>query len=177
LDLARQHQKGSVAENATLVAFDFTEGWFRASGLYDLCEKYQLLFMQQFIADKFRWQVKNAWWKYCHRAKQAKPVVEMLPPPKQEKAKELRQQGWTQERIGAVLGVPQRTISDWLKQFSDFAKLPPETSTITGADGKQYPASRYTRRSIRRRGLGNSAVLRMVASQTKIISLASHTFA
>lgn len=35
LDLTRQRQKGRVSENATDVAFDFTEGWFRSSGLYD----------------------------------------------------------------------------------------------------------------------------------------------
>jgi len=42
LDLARSYQKGRVPENGTIVPFDFTEGWFRTSGLYDLCEKYQL---------------------------------------------------------------------------------------------------------------------------------------
>jgi len=41
LVLARKYQKGRVAENATFVAFNFTEGWFRNSGLCDLCEKYQ----------------------------------------------------------------------------------------------------------------------------------------
>lgn len=35
LDLAKQHQEGRVAESATHVAFNFTEGWFRTSGLYD----------------------------------------------------------------------------------------------------------------------------------------------
>ena len=40
LDLARRHQTGRVTENVTSVTF--TERWFRDSGLYDLCEKYQL---------------------------------------------------------------------------------------------------------------------------------------
>jgi DNA-binding transcriptional MerR regulator len=36
LDLCRQYQKGRVSEKLTGVSFDFTEGWFRTSGLYDL---------------------------------------------------------------------------------------------------------------------------------------------
>ena len=39
--LARAHRDGRGAENAPNGAM-FTEGWFRDSGLYDLCEKYQL---------------------------------------------------------------------------------------------------------------------------------------
>ena len=42
LDLARKYQNGRVPRNGTIVPFDFTEGWFRDSGLYALCEKYQL---------------------------------------------------------------------------------------------------------------------------------------
>ncbi|WP_043883843.1 helix-turn-helix domain-containing protein [Caldanaerobacter subterraneus] len=42
LNLARQHQKGRVTDEVTSVTFDFTEGWFRNSGLYDLEEQYQL---------------------------------------------------------------------------------------------------------------------------------------
>ena len=36
LDLCKQHQTGRVSEKLTNVSFDFTEGWFRTSGLYDL---------------------------------------------------------------------------------------------------------------------------------------------
>ena len=43
LDFVKKYQIGRVAKNATGVAFDFTEGWFRTSGLYDLCEEYQHL--------------------------------------------------------------------------------------------------------------------------------------
>ena len=35
LVLVREHQKGRGAKNAPSGAFDFTEGWFRNSGLYD----------------------------------------------------------------------------------------------------------------------------------------------
>ena len=35
--------------------FDFTEGWFRDSGLYGLDEEYQLLFFEKFKGDKFNW--------------------------------------------------------------------------------------------------------------------------
>lgn len=55
LDLARKHQNGRVPKNGTIVPFDFTEGWFRNSGLYDLCEKYQLALMEAFITDKCKW--------------------------------------------------------------------------------------------------------------------------
>lgn len=41
LALAREHQKERVTKNVTAVIFNFTEGWFRNSGLCDLCEKYQ----------------------------------------------------------------------------------------------------------------------------------------
>ena len=40
LELAKAHQSGRVTENVTIVTF--TEGWFRDSDLYALCEKYQL---------------------------------------------------------------------------------------------------------------------------------------
>jgi site-specific DNA-methyltransferase (adenine-specific) len=36
LELARQHQKGRVSGDDTTVSFDFSEYWFRNSGLYDL---------------------------------------------------------------------------------------------------------------------------------------------
>jgi len=55
LDLARSHQSGRVTEGVTGVTFDFTEYWFRTSGLYDLCEEYQLDFMKRFIAGKCQW--------------------------------------------------------------------------------------------------------------------------
>jgi len=55
LDLAKQYQKGRVSEDDTPVAFDFTEGWFRTSGLYGLCPEYQMRFMEAFIAARCRW--------------------------------------------------------------------------------------------------------------------------
>ena len=42
LDLAKERQEGRVADIAT-TGNNFTERWFRDSGLYDLEEKYQLL--------------------------------------------------------------------------------------------------------------------------------------
>jgi hypothetical protein len=36
LALAKQHQEGRVTKKVTFVTFDFTEGWFRNSGIYDL---------------------------------------------------------------------------------------------------------------------------------------------
>jgi site-specific DNA-methyltransferase (adenine-specific) len=55
LGLIKNLQNGRVAENATAVTFDFSEYWFRTSGLYDLCDKYQLQLISAFIADKFNW--------------------------------------------------------------------------------------------------------------------------
>lgn len=56
LESAKQHQKGRVSKNATNVALhNFTEGWFRNSGLYDLDERYQEKLMNDFIADKCNW--------------------------------------------------------------------------------------------------------------------------
>ena len=54
LGLAKKHQTGRVTEKVTNVTF--TEGWFRDSGLYALCEKYQLRFMEGFIADSCNWK-------------------------------------------------------------------------------------------------------------------------
>ena len=55
LNLAKEHQLGRVSDNLTIVSFDFSEGWFRTSGLYALNEKYQLNCIERFIADKCRW--------------------------------------------------------------------------------------------------------------------------
>ncbi|MFL2131988.1 hypothetical protein [Ruoffia sp. FAM 20858] len=41
LEKAKSLQIGRVPSFGTNVAFNFTEGWFRNSGLYDLNEKYQ----------------------------------------------------------------------------------------------------------------------------------------
>jgi len=48
LVLVREHQKGRGTKNVPSGTFDFTEGWFRNSGLYDLCEKYQIKLAQEF---------------------------------------------------------------------------------------------------------------------------------
>ncbi|MFL2129580.1 hypothetical protein, partial [Ruoffia sp. FAM 26255] len=53
LEKAKHHQKGRVDNKSTVV--DFTEGWFRNSGLYDLNEKYQERLIDDFIQDKFNW--------------------------------------------------------------------------------------------------------------------------
>ncbi len=56
LDLAKQCQTGRVPKNGTNVPFfDFTEGWFRNSGLYDLEPKYQERLIKEFVVDKCNW--------------------------------------------------------------------------------------------------------------------------
>ena len=57
LDLARKYQNGRAPKIGAFAPFDFTEGWFRNSGLYDLCEKYQLRFMNTFIENKCQWNI------------------------------------------------------------------------------------------------------------------------
>ena len=49
LEMAREHQAGRVAGDATDVAtFNFTEGWFRNSGIYNLNDERQMQFMEWF---------------------------------------------------------------------------------------------------------------------------------
>jgi site-specific DNA-methyltransferase (adenine-specific) len=55
LDFCKKHQLGRVTEEFTTVTFNFTERWFRDSGLYNLNEKYQQRLIQSFITDKFNW--------------------------------------------------------------------------------------------------------------------------
>jgi len=45
---AKEHQEGRITNNVTAVT-NFTERWFRDSGLYDLNEKYQEQLMNDFI--------------------------------------------------------------------------------------------------------------------------------
>ena len=49
LEFCKLHQEGRVASNATNVAFNFTEGWFRDSGIYDLPPHRQI--REQLIKD------------------------------------------------------------------------------------------------------------------------------
>ena len=51
LNLAKRHQKGRETKEVTNVT-NFTEGWFRTSGIYDLNKKYQLEFMKKFIDNR-----------------------------------------------------------------------------------------------------------------------------
>jgi len=55
LNIAKTHQKGRVTNEVTYETYNFTEGWFRTSGLYDLSEEFQLLFFEKFKADSFTW--------------------------------------------------------------------------------------------------------------------------
>jgi site-specific DNA-methyltransferase (adenine-specific) len=55
LGLARICQVGRASENDAVAPFNFTEGWFRNSGLYSLNEFYQNKVVDSLIADKFNW--------------------------------------------------------------------------------------------------------------------------
>ena len=48
-------------------------------------------------------------------------------------AVKLRQRGWGQEKVGQALGVSQRTVSNWLGEFSKIAKLD-RSEGVTGRE-------------------------------------------
>lgn len=52
LELTKRHQNNRVTKDVTFVTFNFTEGWFRNSGLYDLNEKYQVDCVERFLDSK-----------------------------------------------------------------------------------------------------------------------------
>lgn len=67
LEKIKLHQVGRVDKDSTLVEFNFTEGWFRESGLYKLSDIYQEKLINDFIADKCSWnnnKVKSESAKY-----------------------------------------------------------------------------------------------------------------
>lgn len=56
LNLCKQYQIGHAPINgANAPLFDFTEGWFRTSGLYDLTAEFQERLITEFKNDKFNW--------------------------------------------------------------------------------------------------------------------------
>lgn len=88
LNLARSYQKGRVDKNSTAVEFNFTEWWFRNSGLYNLSEKYQLKLMNAFIDNRCQWNNEKVrqeaekfkqWQEYIKTAKEALVNAEDLP--------------------------------------------------------------------------------------------------
>ena len=88
INLAREHQTGRAPKIGAFAPFDFTEGWFRNSGLYDLCEKYQLALIEVFIADKCKWNNEKVqkeaakykrWQEYIKIAKETLVNAEDLP--------------------------------------------------------------------------------------------------
>jgi len=48
LEIAKGKQKGRADYESAMADFNFTERWFRDSGLYDLNETYQEAFMETF---------------------------------------------------------------------------------------------------------------------------------
>jgi site-specific DNA-methyltransferase (adenine-specific) len=55
LDLTKESQEGRETKKFTVETFNFTERWFRDSGLYDLTSDYQLKFFESFKESKFKW--------------------------------------------------------------------------------------------------------------------------
>ena len=55
LDIARKHQKDRASKIDAHATFNFTEYWFRTSGIYDLNDDNQLKTIKSFINDKCNW--------------------------------------------------------------------------------------------------------------------------
>ncbi|MDN6290945.1 MAG: ParB N-terminal domain-containing protein [Tetragenococcus koreensis] len=112
LGKAKSRQKGRVTDEVTNVTFNFTEGWFRSSGLYDLDENYQEKLMDNFIQDKCNWnkgKVKRESAKY-------KSWMEFI-----EKAKDkLVDQSDLEEVIGLIESGTFRSESQLLNKIGDF---------------------------------------------------------
>ena len=111
-DKAKSRQKGRVTEEVTNVTFNFTEGWFRNSGLYDLNEKYQERLMDDFIQDKFNWnsgKVKRESAKY-------KMWMEFIETAKNK----LVDQSDLEEVIGLIESGTFRSESQLLNKINDF---------------------------------------------------------
>lgn len=77
LNLAKSLQKGRVTKKVTPVTFEFTEWWFRGSGLYNLSEKSQLEFFEWFKANKFP-TAKNKQQKKVELLKSIEDQLEIL---------------------------------------------------------------------------------------------------
>ena len=56
--MARQHQEGRVTDEVTSVTHDFTEGWFRNSGIYGLHSEFQTELMEWFCEEKNCYSMK-----------------------------------------------------------------------------------------------------------------------
>lgn len=67
------------------------------------------------------------------------PRLKLTPDERREAVAELRLGGMSQRAIGSVLGVSQSSVRDDLAQLSTSTQLP---ETVTGADGKDRPATR-----------------------------------
>jgi len=52
LEFCKLHQKDRASEKVAITTFNFTEGWFRNSGLYELNEEHQLKTIKWFIEEK-----------------------------------------------------------------------------------------------------------------------------
>jgi N6-adenosine-specific RNA methylase IME4/ParB-like chromosome segregation protein Spo0J len=62
-----------------------------------------------------------------------------------ELAKEFAAAGWTQERIGAMLGVAQQTVADWLKERTGQTTGPGNLSTTAKAKARANGSSKGKR--------------------------------
>lgn len=124
LDFAKEYQIGRVNKELTSVKFDFTEGWFRTSGLYDLEEKYQLQCLHAFIENKCRWS-KSKLQSETAKYKQWQEFLEIS-----------RKKVMEQEKIEGLIEIIEngafKTKDQLLQKIADFGndKLsPPGTLT------------------------------------------------
>ena len=79
LELAKVYQSGRTTENVAIATF--TEGWFRNSGLYALCEKYQLRLTEGYSSGG---NISTAGIRQKISASRSGETVETLPPSQHE---------------------------------------------------------------------------------------------
>ena len=112
LNSAKKHQKGRASFNDANASNNFTEGWFRNSGLYDLDEKYQERLMDGFIQDKFNWN--NG--KVKRESAKHKMWMEFIETAKNK----LVDQSDSEEIIGLIESGTFRSESQLLNKIDDF---------------------------------------------------------
>ncbi len=83
LKITKQYQNGRATEEVANASFNFTEGWFRNSGLYDIKPEYQLKLISNFIDDKFSWskqkvQQESAKYKLWQQFEQIAELIYLI---------------------------------------------------------------------------------------------------
>ena len=131
--------KSDIAENGVLVPIEYDEegnildGYHRARACKELGIKDFPYLVRRGMTEGEK--IEHAIRLNCNRRHLTREQ-------RQEKAKELRQRGWSYRRIAGVLGVEHSTIIRWLPETGGANAPPNQPVTVIGIDGKEYPAKR-----------------------------------